>query len=172
MKKPKVSFGPTGFPAFAGTMAVERVATGFRWPRDRFTSRLAATCCSATFPTTASCASRRMTVTERIPQPSMNSNGNTIDRQGRLLTCETQRPTGHPDRTRRFDHHHRRQVQWQETELAETTWLSLPMIRSGSAIQPTASAAIMRASKPTLSRKRKTSTGLDPKSGDIQGRRR
>ena len=31
MKKPKVSFGPSGFPAFAGTMAVERVATGFRW---------------------------------------------------------------------------------------------------------------------------------------------
>ncbi len=30
-RKPKVSFGPTGFPAFAGTMAVERVATGFRW---------------------------------------------------------------------------------------------------------------------------------------------
>src|SRR5207247_10303385 len=31
LKKPKVSFGPMGFPAFAGTMAVERVATGFRW---------------------------------------------------------------------------------------------------------------------------------------------
>src|SRR5215468_2815663 len=31
LKKPNVSFGPTGFPAFAGTMAVERVATGFRW---------------------------------------------------------------------------------------------------------------------------------------------
>ena len=31
MKQPKVSFGPAGFPAFAGTMAVERVATGFRW---------------------------------------------------------------------------------------------------------------------------------------------
>ncbi len=31
VKKPKVSFGPTGFPAFAGTMAVERVATGMRW---------------------------------------------------------------------------------------------------------------------------------------------
>ena len=30
-KKPsKPTFGP-GFPAFAGTMAVERVATGFRW---------------------------------------------------------------------------------------------------------------------------------------------
>ena len=26
--KPKLSFGPNGFPAFAGTMAVERVATG------------------------------------------------------------------------------------------------------------------------------------------------
>jgi gluconolactonase len=31
LKKPKISFGPAGFPAFAGTMAVERVATGFRW---------------------------------------------------------------------------------------------------------------------------------------------
>ena len=30
--KPKEpTFGPAGFPAFAGTMAVERVATGFRW---------------------------------------------------------------------------------------------------------------------------------------------
>ena len=28
LKKPRVSFGPAGFPAFAGTMAVERVATG------------------------------------------------------------------------------------------------------------------------------------------------
>src|SRR4030088_2211579 len=31
LKKPKVSFGPDGFPAFAGTMAVERGATGMRW---------------------------------------------------------------------------------------------------------------------------------------------
>jgi len=31
-KKPsKPTFGPNGFPAFAGTMAVERVATGMRW---------------------------------------------------------------------------------------------------------------------------------------------
>jgi gluconolactonase len=29
--KPKGAFGASGFPAFAGTMAVERVATGFRW---------------------------------------------------------------------------------------------------------------------------------------------
>ena len=27
----KARSGPAGFPAFAGTMAVERVATGFRW---------------------------------------------------------------------------------------------------------------------------------------------
>jgi gluconolactonase len=32
MVKPKEpTFGPAGFPAFAGTMAVERIATGFRW---------------------------------------------------------------------------------------------------------------------------------------------
>ena len=31
LKKPKGAFGASGFPAFAGTMAVERVATGFRW---------------------------------------------------------------------------------------------------------------------------------------------
>src|SRR3981189_2916576 len=33
LKKPKVSFGPAGFPAFAGTMAVERVPTGSRWAK-------------------------------------------------------------------------------------------------------------------------------------------
>ena len=31
LAKPQVAFGASGFPAFAGTMAVERVATGFRW---------------------------------------------------------------------------------------------------------------------------------------------
>src|SRR5205807_8930614 len=30
-KSSKPSFGPPGFPAFAGTIAVERVATGFGW---------------------------------------------------------------------------------------------------------------------------------------------
>jgi gluconolactonase len=50
-KKPsKPTFGPNGFPAFAGTMAVERVATGFRWAEGPV--------------------------------------GNTIDREGRLITCE------------------------------------------------------------------------------------
>ncbi len=58
-------------------------------PKARSTFRPGDMFCSATFPTTASCASRRMTVTSAsIRQPSMNSNGNTIDREGRLITCE------------------------------------------------------------------------------------
>jgi gluconolactonase len=31
LKKAKGAFGQTGFPGFAGTMAVERIATGMRW---------------------------------------------------------------------------------------------------------------------------------------------
>src|ERR1700680_3290807 len=31
LAKPKGAFGASGLPAFAGTMAVERIATGFRW---------------------------------------------------------------------------------------------------------------------------------------------
>ena len=70
-------------------MAVERVATGFRWAEG-----------PVYFP------AWRMVLFSDIPnnrimrfmeddghcsvfrQPSMNSNGNTIDRQGRLITCE------------------------------------------------------------------------------------
>ena len=86
---PAITFGPAGFPAFAGTMAVERVATGFRWAEG-----------PVYFP------AWRMVLFSDIPnnrimrfleddghcsvfrQPSMNSNGNTIDREGRLITCE------------------------------------------------------------------------------------
>src|SRR5438045_9072754 len=35
LKKPRVAFGPAGFRAFGGTMAVQRVATCFRWPTVR-----------------------------------------------------------------------------------------------------------------------------------------
>ena len=42
------------------------------------------------------------------------------------------------------------------------------MVRSGSPIRSTASAAIMRASRPRPSRKSITSTGSDPKSGDVK----
>jgi gluconolactonase len=89
MKKPKVSFGPTGFPAFAGTMAVERVATGFRWAEGPVYFPAGRYVLFSDIPN-----NRIMRFSEDdghvsvYRQPSMNSNGNTIDRQGRLLTCE------------------------------------------------------------------------------------
>ena len=89
LKKPKVSFGPTGFPAFAGTMAVERVATGFRWAEGPVYFPAGRYVLFSDIPN-----NRIMRYSEDdghlsvYRQPSMNSNGNTIDREGRLLTCE------------------------------------------------------------------------------------
>jgi gluconolactonase len=89
MKKPKVSFGPSGFPAFAGTMAVERVATGFRWAEGPVYFPAGRYLLFSDIPN-----NRIMRFSEDdghtsvYRQPSMNSNGNTIDREGRLITCE------------------------------------------------------------------------------------
>jgi len=89
MKKKGVSFGPTGFPAFAGTMAVERVATGFRWAEGPVYFPAGRYVLFSDIPN-----NRIMRFSEDdghvsvYRQPSMNSNGNTIDREGRLLTCE------------------------------------------------------------------------------------
>jgi gluconolactonase len=89
LKKPKVSFGPAGFPAFAGTMAVERVATGFRWAEGPVYFAAGRYVLFSDIPN-----NRIMRFSEDdghvsvYRQPSMNSNGNTIDREGRLLTCE------------------------------------------------------------------------------------
>ena len=89
MKKPKVSFGPTGFPAFAGTMAVERVATGFRGPKVRSTFAAGRYVCSSDIPN-----NRIMRFSEddghlSVYPPAVDElNGNTIDREGRLITCE------------------------------------------------------------------------------------
>src|SRR5882672_9854313 len=89
LKKPDVSFGPTGFPAFAGTMAVERVATGFRWAEGPVYFPAGRYVLFSDIPN-----NRIMRFCEDdghvsvYRQPSMNSNGNTIDREGRLLTCE------------------------------------------------------------------------------------
>ena len=88
-KKPKVSFGPTGFPAFAGTMAVERVATGMRWAEGPVYFPAGRYVLFSDIPN-----NRIMRFSEDdghlsvYRQPSMNSNGNTIDREGRLITCE------------------------------------------------------------------------------------
>jgi len=87
--KPKVSFGPSGFPAFAGTMAVERVATGFRWAEGPVYFAAGRYLLFSDIPN-----NRIMRFSEDdghlsvYRQPSMNSNGNTIDREGRLITCE------------------------------------------------------------------------------------
>jgi gluconolactonase len=89
LKKPKVSFGPDGFPAFAGTMAVERVATGMRWAEGPVYFPAGRYVLFSDIPN-----NRIMRFSEDdghlsvYRQPSMNSNGNTIDREGRLLTCE------------------------------------------------------------------------------------
>ena len=90
MKKPSVSFGPTGFPAFAGTMAVERVATGFRWAEGPVYFPAGRYVLFSDIPN-----NRIMRFSEDdghvsvYRQPSMNSNGNTIDRQGRLVLANT-----------------------------------------------------------------------------------
>src|SRR3954453_1662731 len=89
MKKPPVAFGPAGFPAFAGTMAVERVATGFRWAEGPVYLPAGRYLLFSDIPN-----NRIMRFSEDdghlsvFRQPSMNSNGNTIDREGRLITCE------------------------------------------------------------------------------------
>ena len=89
LKRPRVSFGPTGFPAFAGTMAVERVATGFRWAEGPVYFPAGRYVLFSDIPN-----NRIMRLSEDddhlsvYRQPSMNSNGNTIDREGRLITCD------------------------------------------------------------------------------------
>jgi gluconolactonase len=89
LKKPKTSFGPSGFPAFAGTMAVERVATGMRWAEGPVYFPAGRYVLFSDIPN-----NRIMRFSEDdghlsvYRQPSMNSNGNTIDREGRLITCE------------------------------------------------------------------------------------
>jgi gluconolactonase len=89
-KKPsKPTFGPNGFPAFAGTMAVERVATGFRWAEGPVYFAAGRYVLFSDIPNNRImrfCEDDGHTSVYR--QPSMNSNGNTIDREGRLITCE------------------------------------------------------------------------------------
>jgi len=88
-KASKPTFGPNGFPAFAGTMAVERVATGFRWAEGPVYFPAGKYVLFSDIPN-----NRIMRFSEDdghlsvYRQPSMNSNGNTIDREGRLITCE------------------------------------------------------------------------------------
>jgi gluconolactonase len=83
------SSGSAGFPGFAGTMAVERVATGFRWAEGPVYFPAGRYVLFSDIPN-----NRIMRLCEDddhlsvYRRPSMNSNGNTIDREGRLITCE------------------------------------------------------------------------------------
>ena len=84
----KKFFG-TKFPAFAGTAGVKRVATGFRWAEGPAFSRLGNFLVFSDIPN-----NRMMRLLWEdnhlsvFREPSNNSNGNTIDPQGRLVTCE------------------------------------------------------------------------------------
>ncbi len=70
-------------------MAVERVATGFRWAEGPVYFPAGRYVLFSDIPN-----NRIMRFSEDdghcsvYRQPSMNSNGNTIDREGRLITCE------------------------------------------------------------------------------------
>ena len=84
----KKAFG-TAFPAFAGTAGVERVATGFRWAEGPAYFREGNYLIFSDIPN-----NRQMRLLWEdnhlsvFREPSNNSNGNTCDPQGRLLTCE------------------------------------------------------------------------------------
>ena len=77
------------FKGSPGTGAVERVATGFRWAEGPAYFRAGRYLIFSDIPN-----NRQMRLLEDdnhlsvFRSPSMNSNGNTVDRQGRLLTCE------------------------------------------------------------------------------------
>src|SRR6516165_4232883 len=84
----KKFFG-TKFPAFAGTAGVERVATGFRWAEGPAFFREGNYLIFSDIPN-----NRMMRLlwddnhVSVFREPSNNSNGNTSDPQGRLVTCE------------------------------------------------------------------------------------
>ncbi len=77
------------FKGSPGTGSVERVATGFRWAEGPVYFPAGRYLLWSDIPN-----NRIMRYTEDdghlsvFRQPSMNSNGNTIDREGRLVTCE------------------------------------------------------------------------------------
>jgi gluconolactonase len=77
------------FKGSAGTGAVERVATGFRWAEGPVYFPAGRYLLFSDIPN-----NRIMRYSEDdghlsvYREPSMNSNGNTLDREGRLLTCE------------------------------------------------------------------------------------
>ena len=79
----------------------------------------------------------------------------------------TFRPARHPDRTRRLDHHHRRQVQWQETELAERR--GRRGRRFDLVLRPSLRyRRLLRGHQGRPEQEKKNVYRVDPKSGDIK----
>jgi gluconolactonase len=80
---------PKRFKGSAGPGAVERVATGFRWAEGPVYLRAGRYLIFSDIPN-----NRQMRLLEDdnhlsvFRSPSYNSNGNTVDRQGRLITCQ------------------------------------------------------------------------------------
>ena len=64
---------------------LQRLYSGVMWAKGRSISRTSALLFSDA---EKDSALRRRPETHRVPQPSSNANGNTRERQGRLLTCE------------------------------------------------------------------------------------
>ncbi|WP_221774143.1 SMP-30/gluconolactonase/LRE family protein [Novosphingobium flavum] len=77
------------FPGVPGTASVERVASGFRWAEGP------AYFAAGRYLVVSDAPNNRMVRLveddgrlSTFRQPAMNSNGNTVDREGRLITCE------------------------------------------------------------------------------------
>ena len=105
---------------FAGHVRVERLWTGARWAEGPAWFAAGRYLIWSDIPN-----NRMMRLTDPgdsvsvFRERSNNSNGNTVDNQGRLVSCEhlTRRVTPHRDR--RLDHRARRQMAGQALQLAE-----------------------------------------------------
>ena len=151
------------FKGSPGTGAVERVATGFRWAEGPAYLRAGRYLIFSDIPN-----NRQMRLLEDdnhlsvFRSPSYNSNGNTVDRQGRLITCQH---GGRRVVRTEFDgthHRHRRQLQRQEAQLAERCGRGFRRFDLVYRSDPTASAATTRGCRRSRSRRRITSIASTP----------
>ncbi len=107
-------------------------------------------------------------------KPSNYSNGNTRDRQGRLLTCEHDARRVTRTEYDGTDHRDRRPLRGQAAQLAQRRRRASRTARSGSPIRRSASSATTRATSPSRSC-RPTSTGSTARRASstvVGGRRR
>ena len=117
--------------------AVERLATGFRWAEGPVWFGDGRCLLWSDIPN-----NRIMRWDEETGEvsvfrkPSNNANGNTRDRQGRLVTCEHGTPACHPHRVRRHDHGRCSTGSTASRSTRRTTSSASPTARSGSRDPP------------------------------------